>query len=274
VAPGYLAAFNAGLVQGRDFEWSDDVTAPRVVLVSRRFSERHFTDGPALGRRLRLDGDSTGQWATVIGVVPDLGGDDTRDGAVNDRVYFPLLQSGALHLTFATRTDADPLLVLPPVRDAIETIDPDVPLFDLGRLDRLINDATVGEKVFGGLFSVFGISALVMACVGLFGMVAFGVRQRTRELGIRVALGARPVSVMRLVMRGGLIPLGIGLVIGLGLAALLAPQFGDALLGANARDWRVYSVVISALAVAGFLAAWVPSRRVLHVAPAEVLREE
>jgi ABC-type antimicrobial peptide transport system permease subunit len=143
-----------------------------------------------------------------------------------------------------------------------------------GRLDRLINDATVGEKVFGGLFSVFGISALVMACVGLFGMVAFGVRQRTRELGIRVALGARPVSVMRLVMRGGLIPLGIGLVIGLGLAALLAPQFGDALLGANARDWRVYSVVISALAVAGFLAAWVPSRRVLHVAPAEVLREE
>ena len=272
--PGYLAAFNAGLVQGRDFQWSDDHAAPRVALVSRRFAERHFGDGPVLGRRLRLDRDSTGDWATVIGVVPDLGGDDTRDGAVNDRVYFPLLQTGALQLTFAIRTSNDPLASVALVRDAVKAINPDVPLFELGRLDRAISLATVGEKVFGGLFSVFGISALVMACVGLFGMVAFGVRQRTRELGIRVALGARPVSVMRLVMRGGLIPLGIGLVVGLVLAALLAPQLGDALLGANARDWRVYSLVISALAVAGFLAAWIPSRRVLRVAPSEVLREE
>lgn len=274
VAPEYLAAFNAGLVQGREFAWSDDHTAPRVVLVSRRFADRHFTEGPALGRRLRLEADSAGEWATVIGVVPDLGGDDTRDGAVNDRVYVPLLQSGTLHLAFAIRSETDPLMILPFVREAVETIDPDVPLFELARFDRFISLATAGEKVFGGLFSVFGFSALIMACVGLFGMVAFGVRQRTRELGIRVALGARPVAVMRMVMRGGLIPLGAGLLVGLGLAALISPLFGDALLGANARDWRVYLVVISALAAAGFLAAWIPSRRVLLVSPAEVLREE
>ena len=194
--------------------------------------------------------------------------------SLNDRVYFPMLQAGSLSLTFAMRTSSDPLASVALVRDAVKAIDPDVPLFELGRLDRAIGLATVGEKVFGGLFSVFGLSALVMACVGLFGMVAFGVRQRTRELGIRVALGARPVSVMRLVMRGGLIPLGIGLVIGLGLAALLAPQFGDALLGGSARDWRVYAIVLGTLALAGFLAAWVPSRRVLQVAPAEVLRAE
>jgi putative ABC transport system permease protein len=274
VAPAYLAAFNTGLVQGREFEWSDDHTAPRVALVSRRFAERHLTSGPVLGQRIRLEADSAGEWATVIGIVPDIGGDDVRDGAVDDQVYFPVLQSGALRLTFAIRGNADPLQGLPLVREAVKAIDPDVPLFDLGRFDRFISDATIGEKFFGGLFSVFGISALVMACVGLFGMVAFGVRQRMREMGIRVALGARPVSVMRLVMRGGLIPLCLGLLIGLGLAVLLAPQLGDALLGANARDWRVYAIVISALAVAGFLAAWIPSRRVLHVEPSEVLREE
>jgi len=274
VAPGYFAAFGAGLVQGRDFSWADDDRSPLVALVSRRFAERQFAGASPLGRRLRLEADSAAAWATIVGVVPDLGGLDTRDGAINDRVYFPLAQTGNLQVALAIRIAGDPLAAMAPLREAVRAIDPDVPLFEVGPLDRFISQATVGERVFGGLFSVFGVSALVMACVGLFGMVAFAVRQRTRELGIRVALGARPASVMRLVMRGGRAPLGGGLVVGLGLALLVAPLFGDALMGANARDWRVYSLVISTLALAGGLAAWLPSRRVLRVAPAEVLREE
>jgi hypothetical protein len=274
VVPGYFATFGAGLVQGRDFTWTDDDRAPRVAVVSRRFAERHFAGASPMGRRLRLEADSAAEWATVVGVVPDLRGEDTRDGATNDRVYFSLMQTGDLHVSLGIRTAGDPLAAMTPLREAVRRLDPDVPLFEVGRLDRVINRASVAEKVFGGLFSVFGISALVMACVGLFGMVAFAVRQRTRELGIRVALGARPASVMRLVMRGGLVPLGSGLIIGLGLALVVAPLFGDALMGANARDWRVYSLVITTLAVAGGLAAWLPSRRVLRVAPAEVLREE
>ncbi len=273
-APGYFAAFGAGLVQGRDFTWADDDRSPPVAIVSRRFADRHFTSASPLGRRLRVEDDSAAAWATIVGVVPDLGGVDTREGAINGRVYFSLSQTGNLNVALAIRTAGDPLAAIAPLREAVRALDPDVPLFGVGRLDRVIHEAIVPETVFGGLFSVFGISALVMACVGLFGMVAFAVRQRTRELGIRVALGARPASVMRLVMRGGLAPLGFGLVVGLGLALLVAPLFGDALMGANARDWRVYSVVISALAVAGGLAAWLPSRRVLRVAPAEVLREE
>jgi len=274
VVPGYFATFGAGLVQGRDFTWTDDDRAPRVAVVSRRFAERHFAGTSPLGQRLRLEADSTADWTTIVGVVPDLGGEDGREGETNDRVYFALLQTGSLSLAFAIRTPGDPLALMPTLRETMRALDPDVPIFDVGRFDRVISQASVPEKVFGGLFSVFGISALVMACVGLFGMVAFAVRQRTRELGIRVALGARPASVMRLVMRGGLIPLGSGLVVALGLALVVAPLFGDALMGANARDWRVYSVVITALAIAGGLAAWLPSRRVLRVAPAEVLREE
>ena len=108
--PGYFATFGAGLVQGRDFTWSDDERAPRVALVSRRFAERHFAGESPLGQRLRLEADSAGcsgprssAWCLISAV------NDTRDGAVNDRVYFPLMQTGDLHLAFALRTSADPL---------------------------------------------------------------------------------------------------------------------------------------------------------------------
>jgi ABC-type antimicrobial peptide transport system permease subunit len=156
----------------------------------------------------------------------------------------------------------------------LREIDPDVPLFGEDRLDSVIGRATAGEKVFGALFSAFGVAALVMATVGLFGMVAFAVRQRTRELGIRVALGARPGEIVRQVTRSALLQLGGGLAAGLVLAAFLAPLFGGALMGANPRDWRLYGVVAVALTAAGSLASWWPLRRALRLAPADVLREE
>jgi ABC-type antimicrobial peptide transport system permease subunit len=226
-----------------------------------------------VGQRIRLGTDSAQDWATIIGVVPDLGRPD-REGADNDGVYLSLLQTGDRSAAVVIRTTSDPLTLIPTLRSVLSNLDADVPLFGEARLDDVITRATAGEKVFGGLFMVFGVSALVMASVGLFGMVTFAVRQRSRELGIRVALGARPAQVVGQVTRVAVLQLGVGLVVGLSLASLLAPLLGDALMGSDPHDWRLYGLVGLALTAAGAAACWVPARRALRLAPSEVLREE
>jgi predicted permease len=271
-SPGLTAAFGAGLSEGRDFTWGDGPDAPPVALVNRRFAERHLAGDSPLGRRVRLGG-GTGGWITIVGVVPDLERRG-RDEADVDAVYRPLLQSGERNAAIALRVTGDPLAFIPSLRMVVRGLDPDVPLFDEHRMDQLIRLETSSEKLFGGLFSAFGLAALIMASVGLFGMVAFTVRQRSREMGIRQALGARPGEIIRQVARGAALQLGLGLLAGLGLAALLAPLFGDALMGANPHDWRWYAAVAGVLAGVGVLACAVPARRALRLSPASVLKEE
>ena len=153
-------------------------------------------------------------------------------------------------------------------------LDPDVPLYQEGRLDVTLAQASAGEKVFGGLFTFFGIAALILAIVGLVGVLAFSVSRRTRELGIRIALGGRAASILWLVLRGGLIQLLVGVTIGLALAAAVAPQFGGALFEQEPHDPLVYAGIALVLMVAGAVAAIVPARRALAVSPMTALRSE
>jgi ABC-type antimicrobial peptide transport system permease subunit len=160
------------------------------------------------------------------------------------------------------------------MRDVVAELDPDVPLYQEGRLDVTLAHASAGEKVFGGLFTFFGISALILAVVGLVGVLGFSVTRRTRELGIRMALGSRSGSILWLVLRGGLIQLTSGLTIGLLIAAAAAPQFGGALFEQQPHDPVVYAGIALVLIVAGALAAIVPARRALAISPMTALRSE
>jgi putative ABC transport system permease protein len=274
VTPGYLETFGTRLLQGRGFAWTDGPNAPPVAIVNRPFIATYFAGGDAIGRRVRLlTSEGKGDWVTIIGVAPDL----DMGGAAEAHapgLYVPIAQRSRASVTVALRSARDPLRILPALRTTVAAIDADVPLWGENRLDLEISHSTTGEKVFGGLFTFFGVAALVLALVGLFGVLAFSVSRRTKELGIRIALGGRTRDITWLVLRAGVLQLAIGLAIGTLLALAIAPAFGDALFGQNPRDWTVYASVAAVLFATGLSAAAVPARRALRVDPMEALRSE
>ena len=273
ISPAFFTTFGASLLQGRSFVRADGAAAGPVAIANRAFAERFF-GGNALGRQVRLT--ENGPWLTIVGIAPALGtvaGTGDRH-AGSDAVYVPLAQSDWRNVAIAARTTGDATALVSTLRGIVEDLDPDVPLYQEGRLDVTLARASVGEKVFGGLFTFFGLSALILAVVGLVGVLAFSVSRRTRELGIRMALGSRPAWILWLVLRGGLVQLLMGLAIGLVLAAIAAPQFGEALFDQNPHDLPVYLLIAGVLIVAGALAAIVPARRALSVSPMTALRAE
>jgi predicted permease len=273
ISPAFFTTFGVPLLQGRAFARSDRTGTPLVVIVNRAFAEKFFS-GNAMGRQVRLT--ETGDWATIVGVAPVLGtagGNGDRNSGT-DAVYQPLAQSDNANIALAARTTGDATALVSTMRDIVAELDPDVPLYQEGRLDVTLAHASAGEKVFGGLFTFFGISALILAVVGLVGVLGFSVTRRTRELGIRMALGSRSGSILWLVLRGGLIQLTTGLTIGLSIAAVAAPQFGGALFEQQPHDPTVYAGIALVLIVAGALAAGVPARRALAISPMTALRSE
>ncbi|HUH14178.1 MAG TPA: ABC transporter permease [Longimicrobiales bacterium] len=275
ISPGFFDVFGKRLLAGRDVAWSDDSLSQRVVLVNRPFAEAHWPGEDALEKRLRnyRDGDPE-EWAVVVGVAPHLGvrtGQDETDQAV----YWPISQltwSGAALVARASR--GDPASLTPVVRAAVETVDPEVPLWDFDRLDRIIARSKLEERVFSVLFGFFGLAALLLATVGLYGVMAFSVSRRTREVGVRIALGARPAQVVWLVVRGGTLQLALGAVLGVAIALLVAPHMGEALMGSSPRDASVYAVILGVLCITGMVAALVPARRAVGVEVVEALRDE
>jgi predicted permease len=273
IAPTFFETFGTPLLRGRPFSVGDRAGAPLVAIVNRAFAERFLAADP-VGKRVRVT--PNGNWATIVGVAPVLGtvsGTGARDNGL-DAVYVPLAQSEWANVAVAARTTRDATALVSTLREVVGALDPDVPLYQEGRLDVTLAQATAGEKVFGGLFTFFGLSALVLAVVGLVGVLAFSVGRRTSELGIRMALGGRPASILWLVLRGGLMQLVAGLVIGLALAAIVAPQFGDALFEQDPHDPIIYAGIALVLIVAGAVAAIVPARRALAVSPMTALRAE
>jgi putative ABC transport system permease protein len=269
VSPGFFDAVGAPpVLRGRDLDWSDDEGRPHVALVNQAFARRFFAGEDPVGRRVRVHrgGDETGPWITVVGLVANVG-IRTGAGENEDALYFPLGQHPSRGMSVVLHTDGDPLTLLAPVRATFEGLDADLPLLDVGRLDRVIRDASTIERVFGTLFGAFGIAALLLAAVGLYGTVAFGVSRRTREFGIRAALGARPAHVVWLAMRGGSAQIGTGALAGCVLALIVAPQMGDALFGISPRDVTVYAVVTLALGATAFAAALVPALRAARIDP-------
>ena len=273
ISPEFFRTFGVSMLQGRPFSRADRDGGPLVAIVNRAFAARFFS-GDAVGRRVRVK--ASGDWATIVGVVPVvgiLGGNGDRNSGT-DAVYVPLAQSDWANVAVAARTSGDATALVATLRDIVAEIDPDVPLYQEGRLDATLAHASTGEKVFGGLFTFFGLSALLLSVVGLVGVLGFSVSRRTRELGIRVALGSRPASILWLVLRDGVLQLLVGLGVGLGIAALAAPQFGEALFEQRPHDPSVYALIALVLIIAGALAAIVPARRALGVSPMTALRAE
>ncbi|MFL5579604.1 MAG: ABC transporter permease [Gemmatimonadaceae bacterium] len=269
--PGFFATLGVPLRRGRDFTAADREGAPRTIVVNETLARRLWGSADAIGRRVRFAGDSG--WVEVVGVARD---GKYRSLAEDPRPYawVPFGQWYEGRITLLVRTDADPAAVLPTLRQAAAEVDPRVPLTDVTTIEAHLRIARLPAQIAGALLGLFGGLALALAAVGVYGVMAFVVARRRREIGIRMALGARAADVVRLVVRQGMRPVLIGSVVGLLLAALLARLVSGLLYGVSPLDPPTFVGISLLLAGVAMLATWVPARRAARVSPVEALRSE
>jgi predicted permease len=272
VTPGYLRTLGIALRGGRDVTVADREGTERVALVNETTARRYWPGEDAVGKRIRLGGDDA-PWLTVIGVVADVrhGGPAQEPRA---EAYVPSLQSTFSSLQFAVRTDGEPLSLVPGVREAVASLDPDLPISQVRTLEDLVDTATARPRFLSTLVALFAGLALLLAGVGLSGVIAYMARQRTQEIGIRMALGARPVDVLRLVLGSGMRLAALGVGVGV-LAAGGATRFmASQLHGVSATDPLTFGGLALLVFGVALLATWLPARRATRVDPLVAMRSE
>jgi putative ABC transport system permease protein len=272
VTPGYMEALRIPLRAGRFIEPRDTGRAAPVALVSEAAARRFWPGENPVGKRVRLHvNEAANTTRDIVGVV----GDVRTRGLELDPVpvvYVPHTQYGPESMTVMARTDGEPLSAVPALKAVLRTLSSGVALSRVRTLEDRVW-ASVAEPRFRTLLlSIFAVVSLALAAVGLYGVVAFSVNQRRAELGLRIALGAEPADVRRLVLREGMTPVGAGILCGLAGAALLAGVMKTLLFGVNTLDPGTFGVVVLVLASVALAACYIPAARATRVDPAATLR--
>jgi predicted lysophospholipase L1 biosynthesis ABC-type transport system permease subunit len=241
----------------------DTAAAPPVAIVNRSLARQAWPGQDPLGKRLRLPpGAAAEGWRTVVGVVPDLKMDGLEDGRP-EGFYLPVSQRGPERLSFAVRAAGPPLALAPALRAAVAGLDRDTPIYFVQTMDRMLDGNRFATRMFGGLFSIFGVAALLLAAVGIYGVIALAVESRTREIGVRMALGAGRGDILAMLLRQSLAQLGLGLACGLPAAWGLSRLLGGVLFAVRPHDPAVFALVVATLALVALLATLVPAARAL-----------
>lgn len=272
VSPGYFSAFRARVLSGRDFGSADRADGEPVAIVNRLFAAKVFPNQDAVGHRIRIGRDEQAPFRRIVGVVPDLmmGGLDREDP---EGVYIPMAQDAeADRMSFVVRAaGGDPLAQVAMVRREIDALDRDLPIYFVQTMANIIEEERLFFDVFSVLFAIFGGSALLLASVGIYAVVSFAVGQRTHEIGLRMALGARRESVIGMLLQQGAKQLLVGLGIGLPLA-LLAGRVLSNVFEVDPNDPWVLVAVPTVLGLVALLACFVPARRASRIDPAVAFR--
>lgn len=272
VGDDFVAALGLRLIAGRGFERHDGAGSPAVMVISRSLASRLWPGEPAVGRTARL-GNVSGAVVTVVGVVADATFRTFGDPNV-ERVYLPLEQHYRDWQTLVVHTLGDPRSVLPHVRDILSGVDPALPIFGTTTMEEAIDSSRSTSRLAAGAGGLFGAFALIIAAVGLYGVTALSVAARTREMGVRLALGSTPSALTRLVMSGGA-RLGFwGLTAGLVGAIVVERAMASLLFGVPALDPITFSIVPSALMIVVLVATYLPARRAGRLDPMSVLRND
>ncbi|MBS1791422.1 MAG: ABC transporter permease [Acidobacteria bacterium] len=277
VSPGYFEALRIPLQQGRAFNAQDRAEAPGAVIINEAFARRYWPGQTPLGKRIQMgfasDGTNNSPYLTVVGVVKDgkynsLGEDATP--------YFfrPTTQSYVSTPTLIVRTTANPADALPAVRSEVEALDKNLPLFDVKTMRQHLGIALLPARLAGGALGIFGLLALMLAAAGLYGVMSNAVAGRTREIGIRMALGADAFGVLRLILQQGMKLVLIGLAVGLGAALALTHLLKSLLFGISTTDPLTFAGIALLLTLVALFACWVPARRATKVDPMIALRYE
>ena len=273
ITPDYFSVVGVAPLRGRAFARTDGPDGDPVAIVNERFVALFFPNQDPLGARIKL-GPGDVPWRRIVGVVPDLfvGG---AIGGLNQRhegVYIPLAQNVINFMSLVARTEQAPATHAATIQGEVNRMDAALPLYWVRSLrDQYALDSWF-YRAFGSLFVAFGLAALAMATIGLYGIMAFSANTRTREIGVRMALGADRRNVLLLILRQGAWQLGVGLAVGLGLAALLSRALGILLFNVRPWDPTIFGAVVMALALAGLVACLIPATRATRTDPVDALR--
>jgi len=273
VTPDFMRSIGVSLREGRGITEPDFESAREVAVVSRGLAERFWPGESALGRRIRLGAD--GPWRRVVGVSGNINQpfDVTgSDAPPRWQVWVPLTASVPETVVFALRSGGDVAGIAPLVRHEVRALDADMPLFDLLTMDDVVLRVVWVSRLFGVMFAGLAVFALVLASIGIYGLISYSVAQRTHEVGVRMALGAQPGDVLRLVMREGLVLTLAGVGIGAGIAFGVSQALASLLFGVDPWDIQVFAGTIALLASVSLLATFVPARRATRVDPVVALR--
>jgi predicted permease len=274
VSPDYFRTMGIPLLSGRSFSIEDALGKPEVVLIDENLARTFFQSQNPIGQQLVDRGvDNPGVPATIIGVVPIVRDELGAESSVL-KLYRPEAQRPDVQFTLLIRTNGEPLAFLPPIKETIRKLDGDLPVFAIRSMEENLTTSLGTQRLSAILIGIFSTLALLLAAIGLYGVLAYSVGQRTREIGIRMALGATRTNILRLVVRQGMgmvvIGLGVGLLFSLALARLL-DRF---VYGVTSRDPATILMAAVLLCAVGAMACWLPARRATHVDPLRALRQE
>ena len=274
ISSDYFRTIGVPLIAGRFFNSDDSIEKQSVVLINRSLAERYWPGEKAVGKRITFTSEPKEQdWRTVVGVVGDV--KDYPDSATAvPAFYFSLAQSPTRQVTLAVRTTAEPSGMIAAVRDELQHLDKNVPLADVKTLETITAGAVAGRRFTFWLVGCFAATALALAAIGIYGVLSYLVAQRTREIGVRMALGAQTRDVVRLTLKQGMRPTLVGVALGLAGAFTLTRLMSSLLFGVSATDPETFVVSALFLLLIALLPCWLPARRAARVDPMEALRYE
>jgi predicted permease len=282
VSPGYFEAMNIPLVRGRLFRASDDEKAPNIVIIDERLAKRFWNDQDPIGRRMwrpesaneLKDGPGPKtHWYTVVGVVGNIRLTGLTEKEPVGAYYFPFAQSVGRSMVLATRTSGDPAAMTGTIRSIVREIDPELPFSNVMPMQQRVDRSLVSRRTPMLLASLFGGIALFLAAVGIYGVLAYQVAQRRKEIGIRLALGSDGRRIFTLIVSEGLMLLAAGVAVGLGGAFAIRTALAAQLYGVQPMDPAVLTLVTAVLAVVAFLSCAVPARRAARIDPLVALTD-
>lgn len=279
VSPGYLRAMGIPQLAGRGFTDDDTPESSPVAIVNAAFAARWFPDANPVGQRVRIgdtrERDVFGEavWREIVGVVGDIHHDQLA-ARPRPELYTPFAQRPETRVSLVARTARDPRSIVPSLQAALAELDPDQPLYDIRTMSERLSDSIAAPRFNAGLLAAFAGVALALAVLGIYGVASYAVRQRTREIGIRMAVGADGGDVRRMVVSRSLLDVAAGLLAGLVAAVALTRVLAGVLYGIGAHDPAIFAGVVTLLGIVGLMASWMPAQRAARVDPATALRQE
>ena len=272
ISPDYFKVLQSTLLRGRSFTEGDEDGKPLVAIIDETTARKYWPDRDPLGRRVRFGQDPTIPWTTIVGIIKDIKSDGLDIDGV-PHIYVSTYQDSSKRLSVVLRTSLPATLLEPQIRHEIQSIDPRLPVFNVSSMNDVLDRSLASRRLSADLVSGFAGLAVLLASIGIYGLLAYMVGQRSREIGIRMALGARRGDILRMFLRKGAALAGVGIVAGLVFSAATASMMASLLYGVRPHDPAVFLIAPLLLFAIAVLASYLPARRATKVNPIVALRE-
>jgi putative ABC transport system permease protein len=272
ISPDYFKLMQASLLRGRSFAEDDEDGRPPVAIIDESTARKYWPAADPLGRRVRFTRDATKPWSTIVGVVRDIKSDGLDIDGV-PHIYVSTYQDNNKRLSVVLRTSLPAASLEPQIRHDIQSIDPTLPVFGVASMNDVLDRSLASRRFSADLVAGFAALAALLASIGIYGLLAYMVGESSREIGIRMALGAKRGDILRMFLHRGVVLAGVGVAVGLVISASSASVMASVLYGVRPHDRAVFLIVPLLLFAVAVLASYLPARRATKVDPLIALRE-